>query len=206
MKRLKLKFKKLLNEYRSLYYELEYVQDVVNETHEEFDENLRQYCEKNEIVIEELQNKLKPKEQTETNLQQEVIEEEIVEEEAKEDEEPEFDSKRLFRQVARSFHPDRLKEDDPERDEKEELFKIASKAIDERNWGELFNIADRHDLDLGDYVEVNKSLSLDIKRMREKVKDEKRKYSWILHECEDSQICRDNVAKMFLKHVYGYQY
>jgi hypothetical protein len=42
--------------------------------------------------------------------------------------------------------------------------------------------------------------------MREKVKDEKRKYSWILHECEDSQICRDNVAKMFLKHVYGYQY
>jgi hypothetical protein len=181
MKRLKLKFKKLLNEYRSLYYELEYVQDVVNETHEEFDENLRQYCEKNEIVIEELQNKLKPKEQTETNLQ-------------------------LFRQVARSFHPDRLKEDDPERDEKEELFKIASKAIDEKNWGELFNIADRHDLDLGDYVEVNKSLSLDIKRMREKVKDEKRKYSWILHECEDSQICRDNVAKMFLKHVYGYQY
>ena len=107
MKRLKLKFKKLLNEYRSLYYELEYVQDVINETHEEFDDNLRQYCEKNEIVIEELQNKLKPKKETETNLQQEVIEEEEV----KEDEEPEFDSKRLFRQVARSFHPDRLKED-----------------------------------------------------------------------------------------------
>ena len=205
MKRLKLKFKKLLNEYRSLYYELEYIQDVVNETHEEFDENLRQFCEKNNIVIEELQSKLKPKEE-QTTLQQEVVEEESEEPQEQIQEEPEFDSKRLFRQVARSFHPDRLEEDDPDRDEKEELFKRASKAIDEKNWGELFNIADRHDLDLGNYSEVNKSLSLDNKRMREKIESEKRKYSWILHECEENQNCRDNVAKMFLKHVYGFEY
>ena len=33
-------------------------------------------------------------------------------------------------------------------DEKEEVFKRATKAIDEKNWGELFDIADRYDLDL----------------------------------------------------------
>jgi hypothetical protein len=198
MRKQKLKFKKLLNEYRSLHYELEYVYEVVNETHEEFDENLEQYCEKNNIELESLRNEPKEEQKQQTNnIEQEIQEEEVQEED------PEFDSKKLFRQVARTFHPDTMTDDDPERDEKEEVFKRATKAIDEKNWGELFDIADRYDLDLGDYGEVNKSLSLDNIRMREKIKAEKRKFSWLLHSCEDDQVCRDQVAKMFLKHVYG---
>ena len=67
--------------------------------------------------------------------------------------EQEYDSKSLFRQIAKKFHPDTLETGDPDKEEKEEIFKTAMRAIDECNWGLLFDIAAKHNLELKDYME-----------------------------------------------------
>jgi hypothetical protein len=198
----KLKFKKLLNEYRSLYYEYEYILEACQETLSDFDDNLRNYCEKNDIDIEELNKKLSPKKQQETDMV--PFEDECLEI-SKSSEDEEYDAKKLFRQVARAFHPDMLNDEDPDKLEKEEIFKRASVAIENKNWGELFNIADRYDLDLDDYISVNNSLRLDIQRMKEKIKEKQGTYSWLLYTCEDNVECMDRVAKSFLEQMYNYK-
>ena len=54
MNKSRLKFKKLLNEYRSEFYELQYVNEVINDTNSEFDEYKKKYINKKRIDIENL--------------------------------------------------------------------------------------------------------------------------------------------------------
>ena len=164
---------------------------------------MRRYCEKNNINIEELNKNLSPKKEKETEVV--LHEDECLETSKSQGLDEEYDAKKIFRQVARAFHPDMVGENDPERLEKEEVFKRASAAIENKNWGELFNIADRYDLDLDDYVSVNNSLRLDIQRMKNKIEDKQKTYSWLLYLCEDNEDCRDRIAKSFLQQVYNYK-
>ena len=53
----KLKFKKLLNEYRSLKYEQEYIKEILRDSHQEFDQYYREFCRKNDIDIPSLERK-----------------------------------------------------------------------------------------------------------------------------------------------------
>lgn len=57
----KLKFKKLLNEYRSLSYELEYMKEAMVIANDQFETYYREYCRKNNISISDLETKNKPK-------------------------------------------------------------------------------------------------------------------------------------------------
>ena len=50
MKRGKFKFLKLLNEYRSINYELKYVRDVLEDVHLEFDVFYRTWCVENNVA------------------------------------------------------------------------------------------------------------------------------------------------------------
>ena len=54
MKRGKFKFLKLLNEYRSLKYELEYIRDILTEGHQEFEIYYRTWCAENNVDLKEL--------------------------------------------------------------------------------------------------------------------------------------------------------
>ena len=45
------KFKQLLNEYRSYFYELQYIEEVLKDSNEEFEIYYRQYCAEKDIDI-----------------------------------------------------------------------------------------------------------------------------------------------------------
>ena len=53
----KLRFKKLLNEYRYLIKEQEFVQEIMKEANREFDYEYRDFCDRNELDYEELTEK-----------------------------------------------------------------------------------------------------------------------------------------------------
>ena len=55
----KLKFKKLLNEFRSLKFEGEYIEDVLLEAHEDFESYYNKFCEDKGISIKDLEDKNK---------------------------------------------------------------------------------------------------------------------------------------------------
>jgi len=194
----KLKFKKLLNEYRSLSYELKYMDAVLLDGNPEFEVYYRHYCEEEGIDIQQLNKKNATRVNqlfsTQTGIAKAI--------ETKQ-RQGEFDSKSLFRQVARKCHPDLLQLDDPRKEEYEETFKKASAAVDNASWGDLFDIADKYDLDLHEFDEINKVLKLDIQRIKKQVQTKKDSYAWLLYECEDDKNCKDNVVKRFLKHLFN---
>ena len=59
--RKKLKFKKMLNEFRSLNYELQYIKEVLKDSHIEFELFYKEYCRKNDIDLTSLNKKMKLK-------------------------------------------------------------------------------------------------------------------------------------------------
>jgi len=196
--RKKFKFKKLLNEYRSLAQELKYLNEVLTEANKYFDIYHKEYCNSKEINLVELnlKNSDKVKEIFSNNKGPALSVEKI-------ERQKEYDSKDLFRQIARKFHPDTLGFDDPNKFEYEEVFKTASSAIDNGNWGELFNIVDKYNLDLKDYDKVNECLRVDIKRVKQIVQNKKDSYAYLLYECEEDAGCKENVIKRFLKHLFN---
>ncbi len=190
----KLKFKKLLNEFRSLKYELEYIEEVLKESHVEFENYYRKYCESNNIDLKKLRSNNKERVHKLFQPPPEIDEGPKVKCE---------NHKQVFRDIAMKVHPDRLSADDPRLEEYEHSFKTAASAMNEGKWGDLFDIADKHNIDLSDYGAINKSIKKDIKRISIDINKKKETYSWQLFECEEDETCKNNVVKRFLKHVFN---
>lgn len=197
MSKKNLRFKRLLNKYRSLEAEVRSTSEIIDEMSEYFNECLDKFCEEREIDLEELKKEKEERIKSLIDVSNEPIK--GVEDKIKEQE---YDSKSLFRQIARKFHPDTLSADDPDREEKEETFKAAISAIDDCNWGKLFDIAAKHDLEFKDYDSVIASLKLDIEREEKILKKQHATWSWLLFNCDDDENCKDNIFKGFLKQVY----
>tara|TARA_R110001583_G_scaffold1683_3_gene13042 strand:+ start:3132 stop:3728 length:597 start_codon:yes stop_codon:yes gene_type:complete len=197
MKRKKLKFKSLLNKYRSLAYEEEHADLILAEWGLEFEVYYRRYCAEKDIDINKL-NKIHSK-----KVEEVFSSTAITPKTTSENFEEEFDSKTIFRQIAKKFHPDTLSADDDRRDEYEAAFKKATSAIQSGSWGELFDVADKYNLDLTEYEAINDSIRMDIERIQKRINKKKETYSWLLYQCEDDVGCKDNIVKKFLKHLFN---
>ena len=195
----KLKFKKLLNEFRSLEAEFAYNTEVLVDARETFQCSYLQWCEENGVDIKELE---------EQRSKQVVFTKPPVEikdsYESIEVKEKPTQHKEVFKSVAKKIHPDKLSTTDPRKDEFNSAFQKAANAMLESQWGELFDIIDKYQIDIPDYDEANSSLEQDINRMESKLKKQKSTYAWLLEDCGDDQVCKDRVISLFLRHAYNW--
>ncbi len=198
--RKKLKFKKLLNQYRSLRFELEFIEDVLSEYHLIFEETYRKYCAENDIDLQALHEQNQEKvEKLFSNKPVPKEEEEIVESKAMSSR-----HKSLYRDLAKKLHPDLLPEGDPRYDEYEQAFKEAAAAFDNSSWGDLFDLAERFDVNARNFGPLCDSLKEDIEKISAKIDNEKKTFSWALYECEETEDCTERVIKNFLMAVFRY--
>jgi len=199
--RKKLKFKKLLNQYRSLRFELEFIEDVLSEYHLIFEETYRKYCAENDIDLQALheQNQEKVEKLFSNKPVPKEEEEEIVENKAMSSR-----HKSLYRDLAKKLHPDLLPEGDPRYDEYEQAFKEAAAAFDNSSWGDLFDLAERFDVNARNFGPLCDSLEEDIEKISAKIDNEKKTFSWALYECEETEDCTERVIKNFLFAVFRY--
>ena len=199
--RKKLKFKKLLNQYRSLRFELEFIEDVLSEYHLIFEETYRKYCVENDIDLQALheQNQEKVEKLFSNKPVPKEEEEEIVENKAMSSR-----HKSLYRDLAKKLHPDLLPEGDPRYDEYEQAFKEAAAAFDNSSWGDLFDLAERFDVNARNFGPLCDSLKEDIEKISAKIDNEKKTFSWALYECEETEDCTERVIKNFLMAVFRY--
>ena len=195
MSKLKLKFKKLLNEYRSQFYELEYINEIIRETNHEFEEYKKKFINKKRIAIDKLNEK--HKDRISKIFAPSPLAKQIVEQRK----EAPYDSKKLFRQIARKFHPDKLSDEDPRFSEFEGVFKAAKNAIDNNSWAELFDIAEKYDLELENYELINSLLHKEITLINVEINSKKTTYAWLFHNCERDED-KDKLMKQFIKHIY----
>ena len=198
----KLKFKKLLNEFRSLEYEYEYNNEILKEAHEHFECYYLKWCEENGVDLNKLQEEKKSKV---ANIVQQNVQDHVDTHGRFETNKKKIKHKDVFRSVAKTIHPDRLKHDDPRLDEYQEAFQKAVGAIEQEQWGELFDVVDKYNIEIGDYDEANESLSGDIERMESKLKSQKSTYSWHLQNCGDDEVCKARVVKSFLNYMFDWE-
>jgi len=193
-----LKFKKLLNEFRSLAFEGEYIEDILLEAHDDFESAYQQFIEEHEIDLEDLMGKNKER-------AEKIIEDSADEYHNKIQGEPEElgKFKKTHRKLLRLLHPDRLDSDDPRREEFEDDFKKLTSAIDQGIWAVFFDIADKYKVDIVEIEEANRLLLEDIEKMQGKIKGKKTTFSWYLNQCEDEP-CREKVIRTFLSFMYGW--
>lgn len=196
MKRSKLKFKELLNEYRSLCSEWELTQEIMRESLKEFDQYLNDYIKKEEVDISGLKLKHSKRVEKIFDSKPTVQQAALVEHKKKL-----YDAKKIFRKIAKMFHPDTIALDDPRQEEYESIFQTASNAINEGKWGELFNIVDKYDLDFDDYDSAIECLKSDIDYLTQKIEQKKSTYAWLFYECENDD-SKEKLMHEYLNYVY----
>ena len=206
MKKDKFKFLKLLNEYRSIEYELKYVRATLEDTHLEFEMYYREWCANNGVDLQKLNERNQRKvdmifmEGKAHKLKQELMLASFKEEKVSNG----SNLKHVYKAIARKLHPDLLSNDDPRLEEYEEDFKKASSANEKGRWGELFDVVEKHGINLKDYKEAIECLKFDIKRLKADLEKEKGTYSWLYSEAE-SEEQRVGVVKRFLRHLFGWR-
>jgi len=194
----KLKFKKLLNEFRSLEAEFEYNNEVLREANDAFECTYLKWCEENGVNLNALQ-----KEKTKKVIIKNPVGADHPEDHSRvEVRDKQKKHKDAFKSIAKKIHPDKIGEADPRHDEFTSAFQRATKAMNEGQWGELFDVLDRYKVEIPNYEEANGSLEKDVERMSEKLQSQKSTYAWHLQNCEGNEGCIDMVVSAFLKQVF----
>ena len=107
----RLKFLKLLSDFRSKNYELKYVRETLKDAHMEFELYHREWCMKNNVDLKKLNQENQRKvdmtfiDNQTTKLKRQIIDDEVAEKRR--------NFKGLYKQIARKLHPDKLSDDDP---------------------------------------------------------------------------------------------
>lgn len=158
-KYVKKRYQKLILELKYLYVDLEYHEDILNDAKEEFEKALQEEGPKHGLNIE------KPK-QADINLSDSTELSTFIAEEEEDDEptpeqgfhipqdtisdsevpvkdEDEIDFTKLFKSIARLTHPDTYgKNETPEQKKRKvDFFMKAQKAVKNKNWFEICQIA-----------------------------------------------------------------
>ena len=194
----KYRFKKLLNEYKSLEYEYKMVKEVLKDGHLDFEVFYRQWCALRDIDIDQLNKDNHNKVTQAFNQNETGI---IATEKPKKKTQKHKD---IYKALAKKIHPDKLDTADSNYWRDYMDFKDTVKSIADENWGKLFEIAERHDIYLKDYDEICADIQEDIERIKCDIEKEKSSYSWKLYECKTDK-CKDNLIKSFLLQLFGWK-
>ena len=196
----KLKFKKLLNEYKSHKFELEMVREILKDAHIEFEVFYRRWCSENDIDLRELGKKNEKKVQVMFEKQEKGLA--VIEKDKKKKTDK---YKKIYREVAKKIHPDKLDTSDPRFWEYTNAFKDVSRAMDKQKWGDLFEVVDKYDIWITEYEEACEDIENSIREIKILIENEKKSYSWALYNCQDDNACKEKVVKNFLGQLFGWK-
>ena len=201
------KHKKLILELKYLYVDLEYHEDIFKDAQEEFKESFYEYSAKNNLGYK------KPEEQKSFNVSNSTDISIFVEEEKEErtshntdplpdlqfeKEEVDTDFNSIFKKIAHLTHPDLHNKMDSEeaRRKKTEMFLKAKKAVDNKNWFELCQIAMDLDIKLPEPTKQHlKWLEDEITRTKERIQRITSTYAWLWYNEEAN---RENIMSNYM--------
>ena len=196
----KLKFKKLLNEYKSYKFELQMIREILKDAHLEFEIFYRRWCAENDVDIDSLNEQNYKKVQVIFNNQEKGL---SVIEKPTNNKSDKY--KKTYREIAKKIHPDKLNTSDPRFWEYTNAFKDASNAVNKQRWGDLFEVVDKYNIPISEYDEACKDIRISIDETKKLIEHEKKSYSWALYKCEENEKCKDTVIKNFLYQLFGWK-
>ena len=204
-----LEYKRLLSEIKFKNEELEIIEESMREIHVEFEQYYAEYLKEKDISKQELEKTdtkqfqnfkekvLKPQmpETDETGLV-------VVEQLSDEDKEAKVVFAKLYKDIVKKCHPDRLSQDDMDYFNKMNTkFKAASWAYNNAKWSILIKVASELDIKPMNYKKMNGHLRREIKSLDQKIRKHKSTYGWKLYQAEGKQQ-KDNVIKDFIYRLF----
>ena len=227
----KLKWKKLINELRYAYEELELVKEIAAASASEFQAYYENFCSRNNIDLAELNRKhsvdleklyedLNPKPDNMGQLpysgstdltlyegeEQENVESQHVSTDCDDDEREMHDIfSKLFKKIALALHPDRVNSKDLSDEEKEEMlkmFKKAKEALEEKWYFVLLDCAEKYNIPLPkNYKQQLGWMRKELKSAFERIGKNTTTYNYRFADCESDE-CRDDLIRGFLNQVF----
>ena len=221
----KLKWKRTLNEYKFVKEEYDILKSISREIAPLFQEHYEQVLQESGIDLSKLNNENKEKindaygDPTPTgsvpiqtsDCTDMVPSEEIIEKSEKvqltEDEIAIHNVfSKLFKSIALVLHPDKidpLKHNFTERRKMTENFKKANRALTERDYFILLEIAERLDIPLPkNYDQQTRWMKAQLKELTVKVHQERNTYNQVFAAAETKEE-KDRVIKQFIKQLFG---
>ena len=207
-----LQYKKLVKELLFVYSEKEYMEEVLKDAHSDFERFYLDYCIKNDINkqkldednSEKIEKILPHPEQPQEDETGRTSSAPVASEEIKKD--PAYKTfSRIYRLIAKKIHPDKfsnLKKTE-EIKEKEEMFKQASAAFTNRNWASLLDVAEKLDIKPYSFDGLNRRLRDETSNIRKEISSIESRYSWKFHECEDDEVCKEQLIRHFLNQLFN---
>ena len=201
-------YKKLSNELKFKYSELDYVDQACVEGNMDFEEHYRSFCTKHEISITDLEAKSPEKvKQFSENPEIKKKQGDVEVKPSKDQSRRKKIFQRIFHGIAKKIHPDKFSnmEKTPDIVKKEEMFKQASEAFDKEKWGQLLEIAEELDIHPQKYEKVNELLREEISDINKKIVDKQKTYGWLMSQAETEKE-KDKIIISFLKTLFNYTF
>ena len=176
------------------------MKEILKEAHWEFEEFYREYCKINDIDLYGLGKKhaskidklfpspIEQKYDDEGNLETKRID--------MKDNTDSKEFKRIYREIAKILHPDKGGD--------EKQFKRLSESLEDKDWSVLLEMCAKHNIEVENHKPLNEIIQKKIEAIKRKILKEKSTYSWSLYQCEEDSVCRENIVKKFLKHLFNY--
>ena len=225
----KLKWKKTLNEFRFLKEEHEIVRNLSRAVASEFQEHYEQLLGDHDIDLGQLNRKHEERIKEAYNIKEEqeigevpviepgsehlmVVSEPIDKPEHIQLTEDEIIIhnlfSKLFKNIAMKIHPDKINPHTynfEERRRMSEDFKKANKALEERNYFILIDIAEKLDISLPkNYDQQTRWMKSHLKEIAQQVRKEKLTYNYLFSEQETKEE-KDNLIRQFIQQLFGIQ-
>ena len=200
----KLKWKKLINQLRYIYQELELVEEISNASAADFQKYYEDFCQKNDIDLADLNR-------THADHIEEVYKatpQDGKEEEEKSDDEQQLYEvfSKLFKKIALFLHPDRLSSNmeltNEEKEERIETFKRAKTALEEGRYFILIECAEKYNIPIPrNFKQQNRWMKKELNHATELTGKVIQSYNYMFAECEEDN-CRDLLMQRFLNQLF----
>jgi len=204
-----LEYKRLLSELKFKNEELEIIEESMRDIHMEFETYYSSFLQENNLTKQELEksktqefgdfmtraSKPMMPETDETGLV-------IVEQLSDEEKEAKVVFAKLYKDIVKKCHPDRLSKDDMDYFNKMNThFKAASWAYNHAKWSILIKVAEELKIKPSNYKKMNGHLRREIKTLDSELKRHKTSYGWRLYQEEEKQ-GKDNIIKQFIYNLF----
>ena len=199
-----LQYKKLLSELKFKNEEIEILEESMHEIHMEFEEYYNDFLKRNDLSKSELEQSKTPQfeqfKKERSVLMPETDETGIVvlEQDTEEDKEAKVVFSKLYKQIVKKCHPDRLSQDDMDHFNKMNTrFKAATWGFNNGKWSIVIKIAEELGIKPANYKKMNGHLRREVKELDKKLIHLKTSFGYMLYEAE-GESSKDNIIKNFI--------
>jgi hypothetical protein len=207
-----LEYKRLLSELKFKNEELELIEESMHDIMIDFDQYYKSFLNENDLSKDDLEKSRTPQfmdlksKMSATQVETDETGIVVLEQPSDEDKEAKKVFAKLYKEIVKKCHPDRLSMDDMEYFNKMNTrFKAATWGFNNSKWSIVIKVAEELGIKPSNYKKMNGHLRREVKSVDEKIQKHKSTFGWRLYQTEEKhakdQVIKDFIYRLFRRRV-----